>query len=172
MSAPAESPVLDLVVSRAELPPDGMDSVFDAPAEVLEALAGRYGLSAVSSLRWTLDIAPWRRRGVAVRGRLEALIVQQCVVTLEPVETQIDEAIDERFDEVEPEAADADNAPEPMVDGRADVGTVLEQYFAMGIDPYPRKPGIDFEGFSTSREEGAAERPNPFAALKDFRGKR
>ncbi|MCA9719969.1 MAG: hypothetical protein KC468_35205 [Myxococcales bacterium] len=67
MSAPAESPVLDLVVSRAELPPDGMDSVFDAPPEVLEALAGRYGLSAVSSLRWTLDIAPWRRRGVAVR---------------------------------------------------------------------------------------------------------
>nr|WP_272211931.1 hypothetical protein [Marinicella sp. W31]MDC2877821.1 hypothetical protein [Marinicella sp. W31] len=33
-------------------------------------------------------------RGVRVRGQVRAHVVQSCVVTLEPIETDIDEAVD------------------------------------------------------------------------------
>ncbi len=41
-----------------------------------------------------------------------------------------------------------------------DLGAIATEYFLLGIDPYPRKPGAEFQ--SPSAGEAAA---NPFAAL-------
>ena len=57
--------------------------------------------------------------------------------------------------------ADEDE-PDPIVDGRIDIGALAAEFFALGLDPYPRKAGVAFE--RPAEPEGEA---TPFSALKD-----
>ena len=34
--------------------------------------------------------------------------------------------------------------PEPIVDGTIDLGGVTLEFLALALDPYPRKPGVEF----------------------------
>ena len=94
------------------------------------------------------------------------------MVTLEPVESAIDEAVDVRFAaDTEPhhgpgteiefgyESADP---PEPIVNGRIDLGVILTEFFSLGVDPYPRKPDAAWQ---PSEAEAGARAESPFAAL-------
>ena len=42
------------------------------------------------------------------------------------------------------DAEDAD-IPDPIVGGRIDFGVLTAEFLALGLDPYPRKPGMAFE---------------------------
>ena len=55
--------------------------------------------------------------------------------------------------------ADEDE-PDPIIDGKIDLGALAAEFFALGLDPYPRKPGVSFE----SPEEAEAT-VSPFSAL-------
>jgi hypothetical protein len=55
---------------------------------------------------------------------------------------------------------DAD-APDPMVGGAIDLGAAISEFFTLGLDPYPRKPGAVFEEPHRPDPED-----NPFAALR------
>ena len=50
--------------------------------------------------------------------------------------------------------------PEPLVDGMIDLGALATEFLILGIDPYPRKPGIVFEAPMRRRQSA-----QPFAAL-------
>ena len=50
--------------------------------------------------------------------------------------------------------------PEPIVNGRIDLGAVTAEFLALGLDPYPRKPGVAYE---PAPERDPAD--SPFAAL-------
>jgi len=39
----------------------------------------------------------WKKDGIRIKGRVEAELVQSCVVTLEPVTSQIDQDIDQIY---------------------------------------------------------------------------
>jgi hypothetical protein len=67
--------------------------------------------------------------------------------------------------EVEIEAAGADE-PEPIVEGRIDLGEAVVQHLAVNLDPYPRAPGARLPDLAT--EDGPV-RENPFAALQRLR---
>ncbi len=54
-------------------------------------------LSSVESFHADLLVSEWKRDGVRVSGRVEAEIVQPCVVTLEPVTQHIDEEVNGLF---------------------------------------------------------------------------
>ena len=73
------------------------------------------------------------------------------MVTLEPIENEIEEAVDLAF---APAAAAsrprtaarrsqvaAEDAPEPLVGGVVDLGVIATEFLILGIDPYPRKAG-------------------------------
>jgi hypothetical protein len=47
-----------------------------------------------------------------------------------------------------------------LVDGTVDLGAIASEFLVLGIDPYPRKPGVDF---AQPQQGEAAGRP--FAAL-------
>jgi hypothetical protein len=34
--------------------------------------------------------------------------------------------------------------PDPIVDGKIDLGALAAEFMILGLDPYPRKPGVDF----------------------------
>jgi hypothetical protein len=62
--------------------------------------------------------------------------------------------------------ADEDD-PDPVIDGKIDLGSLTAEVFALGLDPYPRKPGVELVA---PAEQALAD--SPFAALAAKRSKR
>jgi hypothetical protein len=60
-------------------------------------LAKLWSVLSVIELKAELQIARWKRDGLRIRGKVEATIVQACVVTLEPVTSVIEEHLDQLF---------------------------------------------------------------------------
>jgi hypothetical protein len=54
-----------------------------------------------------------------------------------------------------------DEPPEPLRDGKLDLGAIATEFLLLGIDPYPRKPGVEFAPVKT--DDASAK---PFAALE------
>lgn len=154
MSASATSPV-SFPVHVARLPRKGMQVTIDADADQRAALAEAHGLTAVERFHADLDVNAWKKGGIKVSGRVEARIVQACVVTLEPVEETIDEEVSGLF---LPEGsklalprtpegeiildAEGEDGPELFSGDSVDVGQLAEEFFALAINPYPRRPGV------------------------------
>ena len=156
------------VITR--LPKEGTGVVVEAtPAECAE-LAADFNLPAIHSLVGRLRVLP-TRSGVRVTGRVEADIVQTCVVSLEEFGSKLDEEVEVSFEEADETglrrgaaASDPDyEPPDEIVGGRIDLGAVVAEFLSLGLDPYPRKPGADFAG----REDGATD--SPFSGLAALR---
>ena len=60
--------------------------------------------------------------------------------------------------------ADEDE-PDPIIDGKIDLGALAAEFFALGLDPYPRKPGVVCSNRPKSREATIS----PFSALASVR---
>jgi hypothetical protein len=150
----------------------GKHVALEASAEIRAALARPAGVDAVERLGAQFDLTLRGRDGVHVAGNVRATVRQTCVVTLEPVVNEIDEAVDVDFaapraaaakvdaaDEIDLEASGPDE-PEPLIGNAVDLGLMATEFLLLGVDPYPRKPGVAFEPPETG--DPAA---HPFAAL-------
>ena len=159
----------------AQIPEAGLHRELEADQATRTALAASAELREVLSAHASFDVAQKRDGKVHVEGRVRARIGQTCVVTLDPIESEIDEPIDQMFAPPEqiPELADlveddpnseAETAdpPEPIVGGQIDLGRLAADALFLAIDPYPRKPGAVFEqpAQTTNPDD------HPFAALK------
>jgi hypothetical protein len=162
-------------VAVAQIPDTGMHREFDTTPLQRSALAELGGLREVLSASASLDLTLMREGRVHVGGRVRARIGQTCVVTLDPIENDIDEAIDLIFAPPEQipaladlvdDAAESDteipDPPEPIVDGMIDLGRLATDALFLGVDPYPRKPDAVFEPPLTPDDP----EDHPFAALK------
>lgn len=167
---PSSELLWSVPVAAAHIPETGQRRELVADEPVREAIAKAAGIVALPRLEASFDLMRVGSEGLRVTGRVSATIVQSCVVTLEPIESEVDEAIDLVFT---PDASDAAAAeaeglqaieagdpPEPLRDGAADLGAVATEFLLLGMDPYPRKPGAAFDA-------PAADDPShrPFAAL-------
>lgn len=149
----------------------------------LQRLTKAYSLLALEDLVARFELRRWRRDGVAIEGRLQARATQACVVTLQPVEQQIEEVFTMRFDPdaaalsgVEEEGeididAFAEDPPDLLEGGRLDLGAILCEQLALALDPFPRAPGAELpEGYSEDGKVDADDKPpSPFAVLERFR---
>jgi hypothetical protein len=149
-----------------------------ADAGECAALAAETGIPAIHALSARFHIAPARQGRVDVSGRIRARLTQVCVVTLDEFETELEEDIAVTF---APEAeagraaerhaarpeedgdASSEEPPDAIVDGRIDLGAIAVEFFVLGLDPYPRKPGVEFEVETARTPESRDE--SPFAAL-------
>jgi hypothetical protein len=163
----------------AHIPDTGVHRDLEADEAARKAMAELAGLREVFSVHASFDVIPKSGGRFQVTGFVKARIGQTCVVTLDPIENDIDEAIDLMFappeqipaladlvdgdDESEAEIPDS---PEPIIGGVIDLGRLATDALFLGVDPYPRKPGAVFE------PQVAAVDPedHPFAALKAFKG--
>ncbi len=130
------------------LPRDGLAQDIEATPQERAALARLNGLPEIASLKAKLRIAKWRR-GVRVEGELAARLTQTCVVSLEPFEVEIEEPIEAKFlpssaKPPPPESLGDEDEPDEIVDGRIDLGALVSEFLTLALDPYPRKPGVDF----------------------------
>ncbi|WP_417806104.1 YceD family protein [Thalassospira lucentensis] len=152
------------------------------------ALAKRFELISIDSLQADLTILVASNGEVTVRGPMQADIVQRCVTTLDPVPEKVEDDVEVLFsphvseddlpsnpDDLEDLSEDELMAlldqPEPLVDGKIDVGEVVAQFLAVAMDPYPRKQGAELPEAVLVEEEAEEERPNPFAKLAGLKEK-
>lgn len=153
-----------------EVPETGRHVELTADQTVRTAIAKTAGLRDLPRLTAAFDVSRRGGDGLQVVGQVSATVGQVCVVTLEPIENEIEEVIDLTFAPEPAGAADlaaetqagigSRDAPEPLVGGMVDLGAIATEFLILAIDPYPRKPGAVFEPPATGDERGQA-----FAAL-------
>jgi uncharacterized metal-binding protein YceD (DUF177 family) len=160
-------------VNVAQIPDGGLHREVEADVHARAAMAQAAGLRDISSVRAAFDLSHRSGGRVHVAGRVQAKVGQTCVVTLEPIENEIDEEVDLIFapaDEIAPQIdADDDDGvsavpdtPEPIENGMIDLGRLATDVLYLAIDPYPRKQGAVFEPQLTAVDP----EDHPFAALK------
>lgn len=167
-----------LPVVVAQIPETGLHRELQADRAVREAMAEIAGLREILSAIASFDVTPKSGGRFHVAGRVQARIGQTCVVTLDPIENEIDEEIDLTFappeqipqlaalvDEATETGDEIPDPPEPIENGVIDLGRLATDVLFLAIDPYPRKPDAIFEPVVVA----ADPEDHPFAALKALR---
>jgi uncharacterized metal-binding protein YceD (DUF177 family) len=170
----AEEKLFSRLVRVDALPRDGQVITIEATLNERKELASFYKLPAIAALTATLRLDPWGRGGARVTGAVHGELTQVCVVSLEPFPAIVDEDVDVRFapetvansrstaaQETETFSLADEDEPDPVVDGKIDLGALTAEFFALGLDPYPRKPGAILDEERTNSEPT----DSPFAAL-------
>lgn len=153
--------------------PEAVDVVVEATAEERAQLAADFGLPSILALEGRFRVSGTADR-VRVVGVVSARIEQICVITLDRFESLVDEEVELEF---QPEGAgsshgstldlDLDHDPlEELTGDRIDLGAVTAEFLALGLDPYPRKPGVAFDP-----PAGEATADSPFAELGQLQRK-
>jgi uncharacterized metal-binding protein YceD (DUF177 family) len=162
-------------VRRDDVPENGLHRELVADEATRAAVAAVAGVKALPRLQASFDLSR-QGNGLKLAGEVSATVEQTCVVTLEPMTSDVRESIDLVFlpaeaeaepepeldqipDVIDPEATDG---PEPLVNGTADLGAVATEFLLLGIDPYPRKPDAAFDAPEGPGQDAGA---NPFAVL-------
>jgi len=164
----------------AQIPETGLHRDIEADQAIRHAVADVGGLREVLSAQASFDVTPKSGGRFHVSGQMRARVGQTCVVTLDPMESDIDEAIDLIFappeqvpemaalvDEAEHSDGETPDPPEPIENGIIDLGRLATDALYLGLDPYPRKPDAVFEPLV----EAVDPEDHPFAALKALKAK-
>ena len=137
-------------------------------------IAHDLGLETLPSLKARVTVKPWLD-GAEITGRFEAVVEQICGISLDPFQQTLVGDIEVRAvprgsPHAQPEEAgelELDlEAPDPpdVLDGDAvDVAHYVVEHLALGIDPFPRKPGVEFD-YQPPQDE-----VSPFAVLKKLK---
>ena len=134
------------------------------------ALSRRFGLVSIDRMTATVVVKRLADDAVRLRVTFTAYVVQRCVVTLDPIETRVegDETLLLLRPDADKDEIDVDptaDEPEPLLGDTIDIGEAVAQQLGLSIDPYPRKPGIEFKADSPRPGEDEDD-DSPFAALR------
>ena len=144
-------------------------------AEERAAIAKNLGLESLPALTAALTLSPWMD-GVEITGRFEARVEQVCAVSLDNFEHPLNGEIAIRAVPVgspqapEPTGGEVDydpEAPDPpdVLAGEAiDLAAYVVEHLALEIDPFARKPGVEFDYTPPDGPE------SPFAVLRKLKG--
>lgn len=169
-------PLADWVYPVLDIPAGGLSRERSVAANDLAAAAKTLGMVSLSAVHVTYRIDRLAGGAYRLKGRVKADGDQACVVSLEPVAAHLDEPFDVEF---WPELSAGDGGEDKTIlderdverleDGVVPVGRIVFETISAGLDPYPRKPGAEFEWSDTASD--APEKVSPFAALAKLKGK-
>ena len=166
----ASTPAFSHPFVVASLPRMGQRVKISAKPEQLQGIADILKIPSIEKLEVFFVVEHARNGSFRVTGEVKAELHQMCVFSLEPFAWTTDEKVDVRFapqeklspitkSEVEL-SLNAEEPPELLLDGIIDLGALAIEFVALGLEPYPRKPGTAFLETETS------EKPeSPFAVL-------
>lgn len=165
-----DSPEMSRLVKARPLPADPV--VIEADAAEREALARRFGLGGIDSLRAEVTLEQ-RAKAIRASGVLSAAVQQVCAVSNENFPVTISEAFDLSFvpetarpvseeeAEIELEREELD---EIEYSGEAfDLGEAVAQTLGLAIDPYAEGPGAE----AARAEAGLTDEDAPRGPLAD-----
>ena len=167
-------------VTVAQIPETGLHRDIEADPARASAMAEVGGLREVLSAHASFDVTPRRDGRFHVAGDVRARVGQTCVVTLDPIENEIDEPIDLIFappeqipqmaalvDEAEESGEETPDPPEPIVNGIIDLGRLATDALYLGDRSLSAQGGCGVRaggrgrrsrGSSVCRAEGAEGR--------------
>jgi uncharacterized metal-binding protein YceD (DUF177 family) len=165
-----------------------MNVDLNADAAERQALASRFDLLEVCGLRGHGRL---ERRGaeLVLRGWLEADVVQECVVSLEPVPARVRQPVERRYrlggtsaaarTRFEPHGTvvleDDEDDVEPVIGREIDLGEAFAEELGLALEPYPRAPAaaaLESGDLGPHVSVGSEDRPDkPFAALRQLQEK-
>lgn len=162
-------------VNVDDVPEAGAHFDIEANESERAEIAKAADLRSLSRLVASFDVTRRGAGGLHVTGEVNATVGQNCVVTLEPVDSELSEPVDVAFaPEAAPTIADDKgeaviefgnvDPPETLVGGAVGLGAIATEFLLLGINPYPRKDGAVFE----PRIAGDPS-ANPFAALASLK---
>ncbi|MCG6904151.1 MAG: DUF177 domain-containing protein [Rhodobacter sp.] len=165
----------------ADLPAGGtLDILLEPNAETRAAIAAELGIPALRKLRLSGKLRPLGKADWQLDAMLGATVVQDCVVTLAPVTTRLDEPVERIYLANPPEIPEADEMEMPEDDTTEplpavlDLRAVVTEALALALPPYPHAEGVDPVS-RTFAESGIAplddEAAKPFAGLAALRDK-
>lgn len=147
------------------VPRKGSHEVFAADAAECLALAKRFNLPSLTSVKAHLVALPWRGGGLQVKGKIEVELEQTSVISLENFRSIQKFEIERYFlppkilvDAVEDDADAIEN-------GEIDLGEVVSETIGLELDPYPRKPGEAYDEPDLDSILQDDKKPSPFAKL-------
>ncbi len=169
-------------VSVARLPQKGMPVRLVANEKELKLLAKAHALESVLSFKAELVVRKWRSDGIKITGSLTARVIQNCIVSLDLIESAVENMIEailvpenSKLARIPDPAThellidfEGPDAPETFTGDEIDVGALAEEFFELAIDPYPRKPGAEFNAV-IEIDAPEPEKPSAFAKLVEFR---
>jgi hypothetical protein len=165
------------LVTLAEVQRGTVRRVLEADEAARGRIAKALGLDDLLSLTVEIRASPWLD-GAQIDGPWRARVRQTCGVTLEAFDSELEGEIhlralpqgsaalggpDEAGGELDldPEGEDP---PDVLADDRIDLGAYVVEDLSLAIDPFPRKPGVQFE---TPEQPGQL---SPFAVLAKLKG--
>lgn len=161
----------DLAASR------GTSFALTPDADERHAIADTLGIVGIKKLRFAGTLTPQGRRDWVLSADLGATVVQDCVVTLAPVTSRIDETVTRQYLSDLPELTGTevempeDDTAEPLPD-TIDLYAVLTEALALALPLYPRAAGAAL-GQTVYTEKGVTpltdEAARPFAGLGALR---
>jgi uncharacterized metal-binding protein YceD (DUF177 family) len=169
----ADDAPFSLIVAVRDIGRKGRNLKLAADAGQRAGLADLLGVVAIERLEGEFRLDMVSGSAVHLRGRIEADVVQTCVVSLEPVQQHIEEPVSVTLLPAETANGRPDSSVlvDPMdeedrdiyCDGRIDLGVIVSEQLALHLDPYPRAPGVTFE---TAGDDEADIQDSPFAVLE------
>ena len=155
---------LESLIDVETLPVKGPLRVgFVATPEELADLCERFGYMKLDQLQADLELTRVAPETWDVTGRVQARLVQPCIVTGDPVPESVDFEVEDRY--VRPAQEDDEvivglEDSEPLVNGCIDLGELVAQSLALAVNAWPRT-----EGAPDEFKVGDTESPHPFAGL-------
>ena len=155
MNSEADRAVLSRTVRVDDIRGGASGEIAVTKAE-MDAIAGMLDLVALEGLTFNYRLDHGGGGRVHLTGRLHANVTQTCVVSLDPVEANLDVPVEVEFwpvsliDELERSTEEPGNPglldwPEAVVDGRIDLGPVIYETVATALEPYPKREGVSFD---------------------------
>lgn len=177
---------IEKIIDLEKIGSSGIALEISASESERAALAKRFGFLSLPALSARVSVD--RRPGgqIVVEGRLKGRIVQACILSLDPVTQELDDAFRLVFaenvkEESDPESGEAllnsqGDAPEPLEGNMLDVGEIVAEQLSLTADPYPRRPGVKLEDVLPKQKGGARRsapepRRHPFAGLAALKDK-
>lgn len=168
---------------------------FSADEQERADLSRRMGLISMQSAQASVTVQRVGGGIIHAIGTVRAEVTQSCVVSLGPVPAHAEDEFEGWYGDNDKAVSfakakndrDAKKAhseleileeavdPEPIVNGKIDVGELATQFLSLALDPYPRAEGVSSQYIvpeGTKDKEGAELRRSPFEALKDWKEKR
>lgn len=156
------------VIEVADLASGALVETFRPGESERAEIARRLGLDGLGFLEAEVTVETGSEADeVLVHGHFRAEVTQTCVISLDPVQNRLDRTFETLYSnapEPRPDADEEEDPPEPIIDGRIDIGEEVVQQLALSIDPYPRAPGATVDARWLTGDEDAEE-AGPFAAL-------
>ncbi len=165
-----------------DIPKAGLNKAILATPIERQKLAKLLDIEELIDFSAQLQISRWRGDGLKIKAEIRAEVVQNCVVSLIPVTSHLEEQTEWCF---KPETRQkeknkmsqedmlidplSEDPADPLIDGKVDLGELVIEHLVLMIDPFVKSPTASFEQFYNDGQKTAApeaEDVSPFAVLK------